>query len=228
MHEISDAEKEFLDAAKDLVGHYDLKNGRLVFAEAERELANRRLTNFVALGKLLPRGTITPVVVGLAKDIARNKVLAYLRSGHTSTKEVALLVGVSHQVVMGIKSHWTQGKYGDPVIPKPPPVVAVISWCYLILSSTGAVYLGATTDLRRRLRSHNSPANYGYTRGQCWHLLAALQFPSRKEAFDYETKLKGSMSLKKEWKIRSIGRAKKIVSKYQYSFSPDVWNHSTV
>ncbi len=100
------------------------------------------------------------------------------------------------------------------------------SWTYLILSSKGEVYLGATTNLRARLRSHNSPGNKGFTKGRQWHLLAARRFATRKEAFDYEHTLKVSMSLKMEWKIRCISRAQKIVVKYGYLYEPTAWDIS--
>jgi len=226
MHEITDAEKEFLDKAKELVRHYEISDGQLILSEDPEKLAIRRLTDFIAFGKVLTGQHATNKVHGAAQDIIKNKVLELLRSGYTSSKEITLVLGVSSQVVMGIKSHWTQGKYGDQVIQK-PSVIPKVSWCYLILSSKGEVYLGATTDLRRRLRMHNAADNKSYTKGRRWHLLAALQFPTRKNAFDYEYKLKSSMALKKEWKIHSICRANKIASRYHYEFSPDVWNHQT-
>lgn len=152
--------------------------------------------------------------------------MSLLRERKYSAKEIAEIVGVSEQVVMGFKSHLTRGKYGDGVRirrEKKAPKAGSASWTYLLLSCKGEVYLGATTDLKQRLRSHNAKGNDGFTKGRRWHLLAAKRFQTRKEAFAYETFLKVSGSSKREWKIASISRAIKIVEKFSYPFDPKEW-----
>jgi predicted GIY-YIG superfamily endonuclease len=97
------------------------------------------------------------------------------------------------------------------------------AWTYLLLSEHGEVYLGATTDLRKRIRSHNSSDSRQWTRGRRWHLLAAHGFLTRKEAFDLEADLKIGPHRKTLWKLQCLERAKKIVSRHNYIFSPDNW-----
>lgn len=46
-------------------------------------------------------------------DSAKAQILALLREGKLKSREIAEKVGVSPQVVWGIKSHWVLGKYGD-------------------------------------------------------------------------------------------------------------------
>ncbi|MFP5392049.1 MAG: GIY-YIG nuclease family protein [Gammaproteobacteria bacterium] len=160
----------------------------------------------------------------MASDELRKQILEQLRSGQTSSKVIAQQLGVSAQVVMGVKSHWTLGKYGDLPRTTPDENTSVPSWTYLLLSERGEVYLGATTSLRKRLRQHNAPDNDGFTRGRRWHLLAVRRFSARQQAFAYEGQLKRSMHLKMEWKIASIERAWRIVARHGYSFVPDNWN----
>jgi predicted GIY-YIG superfamily endonuclease len=55
---------------------------------------------------------------------------------------------------------------------------------YLLLSDEGLVYLGATSNLRARLRSHSNRFNTAqYTSGHRWRLLAAVSSATRNEAF---------------------------------------------
>lgn len=78
------------------------------------------------------------------------------------------------------------------------------AWTYLLLSEWGEVYLGATTQLRQRIRKHNSPESTQWTRGRRWHLLAARGFANRKAAFDLELELKKRPDKKKKWKVQCI------------------------
>lgn len=160
----------------------------------------------------------------MTSEKLRGQILEQLRSGQTSSKVIAQQLGVSAQVVMGVKSHWTLGKYGDLPRKTPATNAPVPSWTYLILSERGEVYLGATTNLRQRLRQHNAPDNEGFTRGRRWHLLAVQRFSTRKQAFAHEGRLKKSLHLKMEWKIASRNRAWRIVARNGYSFIPDNWN----
>ena len=160
----------------------------------------------------------------MASDKLRTQILEQLRSGQTSSKVIAQQLGVSPQVVMGVKSHWTLGKYGDVSRKAPASDAPVPSWTYLLLSERGEVYLGATTNLRQRLRQHNAPDNDGFTRGRRWHLLAAQRFSTRQQAFAHESHLKKSLDLKMAWKIASIERAWRIVARHNYAFVPDNWN----
>jgi predicted GIY-YIG superfamily endonuclease len=141
---------------------------------------------------------------------------------------------------MGYKSHWTLGKYGDvsrtqngiesssvthdDAALEQSTVGNSPSWTYLLVSNKGEVYLGATTNLKKRLRSHNSPNNNGFTRGRRWHLLAARSFQTRKEAFDCENSFKKTG--KKKWKVSCIPRATRIVLRFGYSFNPNDWDVS--
>ena len=176
-------------------------------------------------------------------DENRAKILQLLSQGLAST-EIAKVVKVSRQVVQGVKSHWTLGKYGSPTnrsalsrlkrrrtsdgpIPEPPepPSQSVHgrgAWTYLLFSSRGEVYLGATKDLRARFRSHNSPHNTGFTRGRRWHLLAVRRFGTRKEAFDHEQRLKRSGKAK--WKQSCIARAQEIARRWGYSIDHLCWS----
>ena len=162
----------------------------------------------------------------LQHEQAKQKIVELLRLERYTSKEIAAMAGVSEQVVMGVKSHWTLGKYGDAPRKKTVAPSAKPGWTYLLLSCKGEVYLGATTDLRSRLRSHNSPTNLGFTKGRRWHLLACRRFNVRKEAFDYETSLKTSMTLKYEWKLLCIPKAKRIAKRFAYPFDAEAWDAS--
>ena len=163
--------------------------------------------------------------MNLNKDELRDKIVSLLRVGTHSANEIAALVNVTPQVVWGIKSHFSLGKYGDK--PKARKEVKAegtgSSWTYLILSERGEVYLGASGNLKSRLKSHNSPRNTGFTKGRRWHLLAAKKFDTPRGGFRYETELKYSQRKKREWKIESIIRAKKIIARFGYNFNPESW-----
>jgi predicted GIY-YIG superfamily endonuclease len=94
------------------------------------------------------------------------------------------------------------------------------AWTYLLISERGEVYLGATTNLRQRLRRHNSVDSTLWTRGRKWHLLAVRGFATRKEAFGYEHELKKGPHKKKKWAQQRAERAFKIASRHNYIFSP--------
>jgi len=161
-----------------------------------------------------------------SKDKIRERIITLLRREKYTSAEIAQIVNVTPQVVWGIKSHWSLGKYGDPPKQKKKITEEGQSWTYLILSERGEVYLGATKSLRKRLRAHNSPQNDGFTHGRRWHLLAAKWFSTPREGFTYESTLKHSMTLKKEWKLQCIERALKIVKRHKYSFNPKLWSGS--
>lgn len=166
------------------------------------------------MGKLMPR--------------QRQQVLGLLRTGQYSSKDIADRTGLSPQVVMGVKSNFTRGKYGDsPRVVPSRQVELCDAWTYLLMSPKGEVYLGATMNLRRRLHEHNSHGNSGWTKGRRWHLLAAQLFASREEAFAYEHLLKKSRYLKADWKVACVTRAKLIVERFGYSFDPTDWNKKT-
>ena len=64
-------------------------------------------------------------------------------------------------------------------------------YVYLLLCrDDGSTYTGYTSNLRRRFKQHNSPANAGYTAGRRWHLLAVKCFLDRDTALLYEKQLK--------------------------------------
>lgn len=51
MHTITEAEKQLLDAAKNLVRRYGVNNGKLIIIEAERKTTEEKFKEFVILGK---------------------------------------------------------------------------------------------------------------------------------------------------------------------------------
>ncbi|MCA8143572.1 GIY-YIG nuclease family protein [Burkholderia multivorans] len=62
------------------------------------------------------------------------------------------------------------------------------AWTYLLICRDGTTYLGATSNLKRRLCAHNSQNNSGWTTGRKWYLLAAKRFEAREEAFAYQAR----------------------------------------
>lgn len=97
------------------------------------------------------------------------------------------------------------------------------SWTYLLLANTGEVYLGATTNLRARLRAHNAQSNSGWTKGRRWHLLGVRQFDTWATAFSYEQKLKRMPHRKIVWKLLCLNRACKLSARHGYLFDPKDW-----
>ncbi|TWT67040.1 GIY-YIG nuclease superfamily protein [Posidoniimonas polymericola] len=79
-------------------------------------------------------------------------------------------------------------------------------WTYLLLSDRGETYAGYTSDLRRRLREHNSAENRGWTRGRRWRLAAAECYFDRASAVWVEKRLKRSRSFRQSWLRRSSFR----------------------
>jgi predicted GIY-YIG superfamily endonuclease len=107
-------------------------------------------------------------------------------------------------------------------------VLAMAAWTYLLLSEFGECYLGATTDLRKRLRAHNEKLpSRRYTSGRRWHLLAVIRFDTKSEAFSYESKLKRLRHRKIIWKLQNIKRACLIADRFGYSFDPQLWRDET-
>jgi predicted GIY-YIG superfamily endonuclease len=100
------------------------------------------------------------------------------------------------------------------------------AWAYILLSERGEIYLGATTNLRSRLKAHNSSRNSGWTKGRRWHILGVRLFESRYAAFSYEQELKKHPHKKITWKLQCIERASRIVVRHGYQFNPNEWLHS--
>jgi predicted GIY-YIG superfamily endonuclease len=63
------------------------------------------------------------------------------------------------------------------------------AWTYILLSERGEIYLGATTNVRSRLKAHNSRGNSSWTKGRRWHILDVRLFESKSAAFSYELEL---------------------------------------
>lgn len=86
---------------------------------------------------------------------------------------------------------------------------------YLLFSErTGQVYLGYTSNLRRRFRQHNAVDNAGWTRrGRPWRLLAVRIYLDRDSAQLVEQRLKQSKYDKDNW-IRALPRYKEFKSRY--------------
>ncbi len=84
---------------------------------------------------------------------------------------------------------------------------------YLLFSQkTGQVYLGYTSDLRRRFRQHNARDNTGWTRrGKPWRLLSVQSYFDKHSALIAEQRLKESRSAKKAW-INALPRLARLQS----------------
>lgn len=100
------------------------------------------------------------------------------------------------------------------------------AWSYLLISENGEIYLGATTNLKARLRAHNSPSNHGWTQGRRWHILGARRFENWVSAFSFELELKKNPHKKIIWKLQCLDRARKIVSRHGYMFDADNWENT--
>ncbi|MBR8279092.1 GIY-YIG nuclease family protein [Burkholderia vietnamiensis] len=99
----------------------------------------------------------------------------------------------------------------------------IASWAYLLVCDEGITYLGATSNLKRRLHAHNSQNNSGWTKGRRWYLLAAKRFETREEAFAYEALLKSDVRRRNAWKRSSIPRAQIIFARHGIKFDPQSW-----
>ncbi|MYM71764.1 GIY-YIG nuclease family protein [Duganella sp. FT134W] len=100
------------------------------------------------------------------------------------------------------------------------PILAAIPACtYLLIDKLGRIYTGATTNIKRRLREHNSSGNRGYTRGTYWHLLAVKHFPTRTEAFAFERKVKRGGAARRRWLSEAHTRREAIALRFGYTFS---------
>lgn len=83
-------------------------------------------------------------------------------------------------------------------------------WTYLLLSERGETYAGHTSNLRRRLRQHNSSENRGWTRGRWWRVVAAECYFDRASAVWVEKRLKRSRSFRRWWLVRSGQRVQRL------------------
>lgn len=99
------------------------------------------------------------------------------------------------------------------------PILSAMPACtYLLIERTGRTYVGATTNLKRRLREHNSEGNRGYTRGARWHLLAVKHFASKTEAFAFERRTKRSGAARARWLFEARFRRDALAAKYGYTY----------
>ncbi len=62
-------------------------------------------------------------------------------------------------------------------------------YVYLLKSTDGKRYIGFTSDLRRRLKEHNTNSG-NYTRGRKWKLVYYEAYLSKKDALRREKALK--------------------------------------
>lgn len=85
-------------------------------------------------------------------------------------------------------------------------------WTYLLLSDRGETYAGYTSDLKRRLREHNSPENRGWMRGRRWRLVEAERYFDRHSALWTERLLKrrGQVRLSEAWLKRRATRVERL------------------
>lgn len=145
-------------------------------------------------------------------------IVRMLEQGCFTPEQIASTLGVSMNVVYGVNSHFKRGRYTEK--PRRAPkasgsrtVRTDRGWTYLLVSHCGAVYIGATTDIRGRFRAHNSPDNTGWTRGRRWHLLGVKRFASRAEAFDLENTLKRSGNARRKWIEQCLPRAAQLAKR---------------
>ena len=69
------------------------------------------------------------------------------------------------------------------------------------LDETKVRYIGYSSDLKRRLKEHNSDDNRGFTRGREWKLLY------------YEAYLDKATAMKRERSLKTNGRARQMLYK---------------
>lgn len=64
------------------------------------------------------------------------------------------------------------------------------------------IYIGYTSDLENRLRSHNELASKGWTiKFRPWQLVFSEEYPDKKQAMAREKNLKGAKGREEIWKI---------------------------
>ncbi len=77
-------------------------------------------------------------------------------------------------------------------------------YCYLLIGITGRhTYIGATTDVNRRLRQHNGEICSGAKRTRCnrpWRLLAYVEVGDKIAALQLEWRMKRGRGLKNRLK----------------------------
>ena len=61
-------------------------------------------------------------------------------------------------------------------------------------------YVGYTSDLRKRIKRHNSGKGAKFTRGRKWTLIYKEKYKSKKEAISREYYIKKNRSLRKKIK----------------------------
>jgi len=83
-------------------------------------------------------------------------------------------------------------------------------WVYILLCADGSLYTGATTDLARRFRQHNTGTASKYTRCRRPVELAYRQsFPNQSKAFQREAAIKSLTRNAKETLIERQNQAKR-------------------
>ena len=79
-------------------------------------------------------------------------------------------------------------------------------YVYLICSKNNnkslVSYVGYTNNVKKRLIAHNSSKGAKFTRGKKWKLLYKKKFNSKKDAMQYEYKLKKDKQKRKLLKLR--------------------------
>lgn len=142
-----------------------------------------------------------------------------LAQGHQRSKQAIR----KRLIRLGLIESEASPENSESIVRTAEDIESICAWTYLLLSERGEVYLGATTQLRQRIREHNSPESTQWTRGRRWHLLAVRGFENRRGAFELELELKRRPDKKKKWKVQSVERANKIISRHGYAFSPKRW-----
>jgi putative endonuclease len=72
---------------------------------------------------------------------------------------------------------------------------------YVLLSAEADYYYGCTSDLRRRMREHNSGKSVA-TRGKAWRLVYYEAYAAREDAFGREHQVKLHGQAKRQLKRR--------------------------
>lgn len=144
-------------------------------------------------------------------------VIELLCQAALSDEGIAKRLGIRVSTVLGIKRRYERGQYA-PLAPRTQAASSKVrtdrGWTYLLVSNSGATYVGASTDLRGRLRAHNAKCNRGWTRGQTWHLLGVIRFSSRAQAFEMETWFKKSGNGRGEWIETCLSRAFRLAQRH--------------
>ncbi len=81
-------------------------------------------------------------------------------------------------------------------------------YVYLLVNENGKIYIGYTSDLKRRMREHNCSKS-GFTKGRRWKLVYYEAYLSKKDAIRREKRLKDGRARRQL--IERISNSKSLV-----------------